>query len=192
MKLFRLDRYELIGAAFAIGVVGPIAWMAMDQSPALKIVSIRSPTDPIDRLGTLRLDYRAVYLRANCSGEGRRKFVDISRRAIWTEPYDFRTGIGFDGKPVQIGRPMLLPPISITIPLTMAPGPATYQNEVRFYCNPLQKMLGRQWPWLSIASSSPSIDFIVAEAVAAHPQPSTHIFEPSPAADPPDDEGAQP
>lgn len=188
MKLFKLDRYEIIGAAIAIGVVGPIVWMAMDQSPALEIVSVHAPAGPVDRLGALRLEYQAVYLRPNCSGEGQRKFVDVSRRVIWTEPYDFRTGIGFDGKPVTLGRTIQLPPVSAIVPLAMAPGPATYQNDVRFYCNPLQKMLGRQWPWLSITSHPKSVDFTVAAGIAAHPQRSTHIFEAAPDVAPSNDE----
>ena len=188
MKLFKLDRYEIIGAAFAIGIVGPIAWMAMDQSPALEIVSVHAPSAPVDRLGSLRLEVQAVYLRPDCSGEGQRKFVDVSRQTIWTEPYDFRTGIGFDGKPVTIGRPLQLPPIIVTVPRAMAPGPATYQNNIRFYCNALQKMLGRQWSWFSIISRPPPVNFIVAATVAAHPQRSTHIFEAAPVADRNDEE----
>lgn len=179
MKLFRLDRYEVAAAIFAVTIVGPIAWWAMDKAPALEIVRVESPAAPVDQLGALRLRYTAVYKRGDCSGEGQRKFVDVSGRATWTEPYEFRTGLGYDGRPVQLGKPVDLPPVSITVP-RMAPGAATYENLTRFYCNPLQKLLGRQWPAFSIAMRLPQIDFTVADRVAAHPEPSTHIFQPDP------------
>lgn len=177
MKVVAFDRYELIGAAVAVGIVGPFAWWALDRSPPIRVAGVVAPAAPVVRGGALRPLYRGTYLR-RCSGRGQRVFVDATHQVMAIDPYEFRDGIGWNGTPVALDVEQSLPAVAAPVPYGAAPGPARYQNTTHFYCNPLQKALGRSWDWFSITVRYPVVDFTVAAAAAARIDAPRTIFAP--------------
>ena len=172
----RIALTEIVGAAVAVLIVGPLAWWAMDRDPPLRVLG--SPdvigSQPVARGALLKVRYRAVYLR-RCSGEGRRVFVDATHHVMSIDPYQFRDGIGRDGRPVALGLLRDQPAVSAAVPYGAAPGPARYQNVTQFYCNPLQKALRRgitfRYPIVDFIIDARSVDKIEAPAMLFAPVP---------------------
>ena len=178
----RIAFTEIVGAAVAVFVVGPLAWWAMDRDPAIRVASYHVLSGPVARGGNLLIRYRAKVLR-RCSGKGQRVFVDITNHVMSIDPFEFRDGIGSDGRPVKLDVEHDMPLVRAAVPYGAAPGPAHYQNVTELYCNPLQKALRGRWG-MSIAFRYPVVSFEISPAFATKIDPPKSIFGPLRGGDP--------
>ena len=170
----RIALTEIIGAAVSLFVVAPLAWMALDDDPAIRVVNYKVLANPVPRGGSLLVQYRAAFLR-RCSGKGQRVFVDITNHVMSIDPFEFRDGIGSDGRPVRLGIEQEMTVSRSAVPYAAAPGPAHYQNITEFYCNPLQKALRGRWG-MSVPFKYPVVSFEISPAFATRIEPPQSIF----------------
>lgn len=181
MKLLHFDKsWEYAGLAVALVIFAPLMWMAADREPPIIIRGHQGPAQPVDHGASLKPSYDGEWLR-RCSGSSQRVFVDAAHVIYRVDPYEFRDGIGADGRPITLRRRALLPPVRAPVPTGAATGPATYQAITNFYCNPLQKMFGKRWPDLfSITFRYPVVDFTIGPGLVTKIEPPTSAFAPVP------------
>ena len=127
-------------------------------------------TLPVPRNGALQLSYTITVDRI-CTGEGERLFVDAGGVPHAGSVFSEDTSETNDGKPVRAGD-VLTRQIAISVPSGMAPGPATYQNQVTMYCNFWQRAART-----GIAYEFPEVHFSVADSALPQVVPSSSIFK---------------
>lgn len=134
-----------IAAACIIATIGAVFWMAIDRDPPYEYLAgeILPPEPPI---GTQVSVVWHVKVRRFCPGWVQRDVTD-QRGYLWRNigsPVKDISGVK-PGDEVHLVN-------TFELPKQLGAGPATYQANVRYHCNPLQ----RWWP---IYVSTPKLWF---------------------------------
>ena len=144
MRIRGLNLQEIISAVVTVGIMAPILWMAMDRSPPFEIVTGHIEPMDVPLGGSLDIVWHVRPLRL-CS----------LHRATVTRSVIDSIGIAHRYAPVNAqfsGETKL--ERSITLPPTMAEGPARYSSLACYPCNPLQEL----WP---VCVQTPELKFNV-------------------------------
>lgn len=145
--------YYFIPQLVAIFIVLPIAWMAMDRTPPLRLYDgaiIPSRVKPLEH--NITVMWRADFSGRDCGGTTQRELID-SQKNLWPKQARARRGVFIPAYEGALTGTVMTPPLSIP---NMAPGRATYRVTQFYYCNWIQRLF--DWP---IISESPPIYFEV-------------------------------
>lgn len=139
--------YHLIPGAFAMCIIAPIAFMALDRDlPYDAQAGEIAPPDPHPG-ETVQVHWRGVRTRS-CVGTVHRTIIDsrgvtytmIAVDAVYDQPQNA----------ISLTR-------EFALPVQIAPGPAIYKAHTEFVCNPVQRF----WP---ISMDAPPVHFNIAMA----------------------------
>ncbi|HEY6032053.1 MAG TPA: hypothetical protein VIU44_15890 [Gaiellaceae bacterium] len=145
--------YFFIPEAFAVLVAAPLAWMAFDRDPPLRLHDgVVSPA-VVAAGETVEVKWRANFSGRDCPGLTQREIVD-SKNNIWPKVLRGRRGVFVPDSPGLSRGTVTTPPLEI--PEQISPGRARYKVAQFYYCNFLQRWLA--WP---IVEVSPEITFEV-------------------------------
>lgn len=145
--------YFFVPQMVAFLVAAPLAWMAFDRNPPLRLyngVIIPMIVVPGENV---RVVWRAHFSGRDCPGLTQREIVD-SKSNIWPKVLRGRRGVFVPDSPGLATGAVKTP--TLEIPEQIAPGPAYYKVTQFYYCNFLQRWLA--WP---IVAASPNIRFEV-------------------------------
>ena len=137
--LFKIEHQclicNLVAAAFAIVVAGPLTLWAIDRTPAYEIVSVgRAEPNPVEVGQPLDLVREVMVNRENCEAWFNREIVD-STGYVWTFPVTTSTFARF-----HVGHYPAHSVTSFVVPHGVAEGVAQVYSNIWSICNPLQKL----------------------------------------------------
>lgn len=148
------QRYFFLPQIIAVFIFGPIAWMAFDRTPPLRLYDGQIiPSTVAPGQTDVEVKWKADFSGRDCPGYSQRELVD-SKRGLWAQLRRSRAGVFIPDKDKPEKGTVTTPPLSIP---AMAPGKASYKVTQFYFCNPLQMVL--HWP---IIQPSPYIYFEVA------------------------------
>lgn len=145
-------KHNVFSLLFALIVVGPISWFALDREPPQTRLygTIASAIDPtrFPRAGEeFVVTWETTPHIRDCSGLVQTEIID-NEHVIWPrlERKAFRS---------QLNTTILIPPTWL-LPSLVAPGPATYRVTTFWYCNWFQR-----WFDNPIVQIGPDVPFTV-------------------------------
>jgi hypothetical protein len=144
---WRLTLCHILPALFSMLIVVPVVLMLSDRLDPV-VVHNSVVSGDMRPGGVIRVDWSATALRS-CDGEVRRRIISSSGiiHEYDVVPTVFR--LDDDRAKRSFSR-------EITLPTSIAPGPAIHSAIVRYYCNPLQRWL--HWP---IMPSREDVRFVI-------------------------------
>lgn len=153
--LKELLREHWVPALVAIGLAAPAAYWMTETLPPLEVVDARVVEGKVTRGEHLHVRYDLRYHKA-CRGYVSRMVSDSLGIVHLIEPTRTFNPLN-PGMHVTPGTVSDLR-VRIPVPTGAAPGPATYQARIEYYCNPLQRFLDRPIVFLT-----PEIDFVISD-----------------------------
>ena len=143
--------YFFIPQLISVLVAAPLAWMAFDRSPPLKLYDGVVKPAVVTAGENVEITWRAHFSGRDCPGLTQREIVD-SKNNIWPKMLRGRRGVFVPNSPGLSTGTVTTPPLEI--PEQITPGKASYKVTQFYYCNFLQRWLA--WP---IVAVSPEFTF---------------------------------
>lgn len=146
--------YYFIPQTVALIIVAPLAWMALERTPPLRLHHGELfPSVVYPGQSDIEVVWQAHFSGRDCPGDTQRELID-SQANLWPKLRRARGGVFHPRQGTPREGTVTTPPLDI--PSQMEPGPAEYRVTQFYYCNWLQRVL--HWP---IIETSEAIPFMV-------------------------------